>query len=540
MVPSKGALALEPTNESPATPPPDAARGPWATFRRWLRTVFSEGKDAATTEAGQPTEPSAPAGPAQADEAAKERVNEGDKILREREAALATQYQENLRHPVVLQLVRFDNMDFFADSEWRLRPGFNLLLGRNGYGKSLLLRSTVALLKRHEQLSGELVGAVGGEKGRLHLRVKRLDSSLEEAIVRSAVEFETAIGEVPVLAIPDARFTDRSVTTIQAPSAETNFLKDGALHFLRQLPYQGLINEVLYELCLDYYPHKDDGTGFDLPVFKFLAGIITRLTNEPFHFVSIKRPQQSRLGFEMLVQTQNSDRPLPIQYASQGTLSILAVFGLIRSFLKQLALSGDGSVPSEREILGTAAIVFIDEVDAHLHPVWQQQVRMLLTDSFPNVQFVVSAHSPLLVAGCGPGEAAVLRRREGRFEPTLLERDFIGATSAELYASVFDIEELDPTFLRYQTKLTNRADHDTRVSSLLERRRVGKLDDGQAAELETLLQEDRLMNRVEEVSQARERDEEEPKLRILELEAENERLRAGMPGTEPPEGLAHA
>ena len=81
-------------------------------------------------------------------------MSEGDRLLREREAALLGQYRVNLRQPVVLELIRFEGMDFFGDSEWRLKQGFNLLLGRNGYGKSFLLRSTVALLKRDEQLSG--------------------------------------------------------------------------------------------------------------------------------------------------------------------------------------------------------------------------------------------------------------------------------------------------------------------------------------------------------------------------------------------------
>ena len=461
---------------------------------------------------------------------AAQTVSEGDKLIRDREAALVSQYRVNLRRPVVLELIRFKGMDFFDDSEWRLKRGFNLLLGRNGYGKSFLLRSTVALLKRDEQLSAELVGAMGGKNPRLHLQVKRLESSRQETIVREAIRFESSIGEVPILAIPDSRFVDRSTTLLNAPIAETSLLKDGARHFLQQLPYQGVINDVLYELCLDY--QEDDRSGFDLPVFAFLASIITRLTGEPFQFDSIERG--SRLGFIIWVRTPNSPDPLPIQYSSQGTLSVLAVFGLIRSFLKELAQSGGRSAPSEHEIRGKEAIVVIDEVDAHLHPVWQQQVRVLLTDSFPNVQFIVSAHSPLLVAGCGPGEVSVLRRQGERgFVPALIERDFIGATSAELYESVFDIEELDPTFLRYKTKLTNRSDHDSRINELIKQQKRGQLTPKETAELETLFDEQRIMDRVEEVTEARHSRERE---QILKLEAENEHLRERLRPADRPEG----
>jgi AAA domain, putative AbiEii toxin, Type IV TA system len=43
------------------------------------------------------------------------------------------------------------------------------------------------------------------------------------------------------------------------------------------------------------------------------------------------------------------------------------------------------------------AIVLVDEIDLHLHPKWQRQLRERLTLHFPNVQFIATAHSPLMV-----------------------------------------------------------------------------------------------------------------------------------------------
>ena len=40
-------------------------------------------------------------------------------------------------------------------------------------------------------------------------------------------------------------------------------------------------------------------------------------------------------------------------------------------------------------------IVLIDEVDLHLHPSLQQDVLLRLTKTFPEVQFIVTTHSPL-------------------------------------------------------------------------------------------------------------------------------------------------
>jgi len=42
-------------------------------------------------------------------------------------------------------------------------------------------------------------------------------------------------------------------------------------------------------------------------------------------------------------------------------------------------------------------IVLIDEIDMHLHPKWQRQVVNDLKKAFPNIQFIVTTHSPFIV-----------------------------------------------------------------------------------------------------------------------------------------------
>ena len=49
-------------------------------------------------------------------------------------------------------------------------------------------------------------------------------------------------------------------------------------------------------------------------------------------------------------------------------------------------------------VLETPGIVLIDEVDLHLHPRWQARILEDLVRIFPNVQFIVTTHSPIVVA----------------------------------------------------------------------------------------------------------------------------------------------
>ncbi|HCD6386302.1 TPA: AAA family ATPase, partial [Escherichia coli] len=42
-------------------------------------------------------------------------------------------------------------------------------------------------------------------------------------------------------------------------------------------------------------------------------------------------------------------------------------------------------------------IVLIDEIDAHLHVTLQKKVFSFFSSSFPQIQFIVSTHSPFVI-----------------------------------------------------------------------------------------------------------------------------------------------
>ncbi len=54
--------------------------------------------------------------------------------------------------------------------------------------------------------------------------------------------------------------------------------------------------------------------------------------------------------------------------------------------------------PSGKKLVENRGIVMVDEIDLHLHPKWQMMVLETLARELPNIQFIVTSHSPL-VAG---------------------------------------------------------------------------------------------------------------------------------------------
>ncbi|WP_461428263.1 AAA family ATPase [Gymnodinialimonas sp.] len=66
-----------------------------------------------------------------------------------------------------------------------------------------------------------------------------------------------------------------------------------------------------------------------------------------------------------------------------------------------------------------SAVVFIDEIETHLHPRWKMQIMTLLRRAFPKIQFIVTTHDPLCLRGMYDGEVFVLHRAG---ETDLVER----------------------------------------------------------------------------------------------------------------------
>jgi len=81
--------------------------------------------------------------------------------------------------------------------------------------------------------------------------------------------------------------------------------------------------------------------------------------------------------------------------------------GLSDGYRSILALAGDLiwrlilAWPDSGDPLKEPGVVLIDELDIHLHPIWQHQIASMLREIFPNLQFFVATHSPLIAAGAG-------------------------------------------------------------------------------------------------------------------------------------------
>ena len=86
---------------------------------------------------------------------------------------------------------------------------------------------------------------------------------------------------------------------------------------------------------------------------------------------------------------------MPVEELSDGYRSILSLtFELIRQLVHSF---GEVEIfASDNTKITASGVVLIDEVDAHLHPTWQRRIGLWFREHFPNIQFIVTTHSPLV------------------------------------------------------------------------------------------------------------------------------------------------
>lgn len=82
---------------------------------------------------------------------------------------------------------------------------------------------------------------------------------------------------------------------------------------------------------------------------------------------------------------------IPVRQLSDGERGILA---LVLDLTRRLAQAN----PKLTDPVSQAeAVVLIDEIDLHLHPKWQRQIVHKLTETFRNCQFIATTHSPQVI-----------------------------------------------------------------------------------------------------------------------------------------------
>jgi len=127
---------------------------------------------------------------------------------------------------------------------------------------------------------------------------------------------------------------------------------------------------------------------------------------------------------------------LEIGQLSDGVRNMIAMVADIAHRMVQLNAQFGGEAATR-----TPGLVLIDEVDMHLHPEWQQAILAQLTVAFPQVQFVVTTHSPQVLSTVPRENVRVLAEDlDGRFIAAMPHARTYGRSNADVMQAVMGVD----------------------------------------------------------------------------------------------------
>jgi predicted ATP-binding protein involved in virulence len=136
------------------------------------------------------------------------------------------------------------------------------------------------------------------------------------------------------------------------------------------------------------------------------------------------------------ILVSNFGNRVSISQLSQGQKSLVALTG-------DLALRLSTLNPDMDSPLSGHGIVIIDEIELHLHPKWQQQVLLGLQNTFPNIQFIVTTHSPQVLSTVdNKCIRQICFNDESELQITTPKFQTKGVTSADILARIMETNSI--------------------------------------------------------------------------------------------------
>ena len=326
--------------------------------------------------------------------------------------------------------IKIDNFKAISKMSIDLKPGINLLIGDNGVGKTSILDAIVVAL-------GGFLNGVNGvsSKNILLSDIKMHTINLGRAA--ASIQYDTPVriecelwadGEMySWLRIREAEGSRRNTKIVKERNDISKYARTITNDVEKNLPifsyqssvrasqtrrgdfganikkkmddrrcgYLGCLDSVLdikriKEWCYEMQrvAFDQDCTIEEYEQFKKIVGMFMQKMSET---ENVPKIYYSRLYNDLVYEEGKSIQP--VSCLSAGYQSLL---WMIMDIAYRMATLN----PRNFDYSKCEGIILIDEIDMHLHPKWQWNVIPALEQIFPNIQFIIATHSPIIISSC--------------------------------------------------------------------------------------------------------------------------------------------
>jgi predicted ATPase len=287
-------------------------------------------------------------------------------------------------------------------------PNVNLLLANNGLGKSAFLKGVALaalgpavgdagiypyqLVRREPKTAGKTEATVEAhfspsKQDQIPSRIKRLESHITVQRIQDLEKLKWTHSEDklwhPIYsANTDALFfVGYGAARRVERKEQLDMGSRGASAFARAQRVRGLFEDSYSLIPLPaWLPRLSES---NKGRYTQVKNLINRLSGKE-HYTFTGEMEQGEYLFE------RGGLKIPFPALSDGYRAYL---GWIGDLLYHVCFT----TPAGAKLVENRGIVMVDEIDLHLHPKWQMTVLPILSRELPNLQFIVTSHSPLLV-----------------------------------------------------------------------------------------------------------------------------------------------
>ncbi len=322
------------------------------------------------------------------------------------------------------------DLDFVHPSE--SSGTWTCIAGVNGAGKSAVLQA-IALV-----LLGDRLSLVIGDQWLDRAR-RRTDDNVMDAEIRATVQSGTETLDL-VLPIGPGRIDLENAIPESGKRDRVKAFWDDRERDHLLLSYGAGRN--LSEYVDSRHGAKGDDVKRQMTLFDPLAQVASvevLLKQAPDHapiLVLLKRLLSVVLeGTSLEVAPQRDTLRFMVDEAIVEAAELPDGFRATIAWLADLCAAWCAKAPHEAESGDPAqirAIVLIDEIDLHLHPSLQRVLVPRLRKALPEVQWIVTTHSPLVLASFDKSELVCLDAKEPGGK-RVIDRQILGFTMDEVY-----------------------------------------------------------------------------------------------------------
>lgn len=153
----------------------------------------------------------------------------------------------------------------------------------------------------------------------------------------------------------------------------------------------------------------------------------------------------------------STGKSTPFHLASQGYQSVMGWVG----FIIQRMIEANEEYPLP---LSQPSIVIIDEIDQLLSIKWQQKILPILKSFFPNTQWIISTHSPMVLTDLKKHQVVQLHERDGNIIAESNEVDLWMWQYGDIIRRYFEISTSVPKYQEQDLELEIDRLHKTPVN----------------------------------------------------------------------------